>query len=43
LTVRDLPPLRDVDTAADAAQVAAAAPHGQFAATLARLTGAASR
>ena len=43
LTVRDLPPLRDVDTAADATQVAAAAPHGQFAATLARLTGAASR
>lgn len=43
LTVRDLPPLRDVDTAADAAQVAAAAPHGRFASTLARLTGAASR
>ncbi|MFI5634636.1 DUF2064 domain-containing protein [Streptomyces sp. NPDC051664] len=43
LTVRDLPPLRDVDTAADAAHVAAAAPHGRFASTLARLTGAASR
>ncbi|MET8324852.1 DUF2064 domain-containing protein [Streptomyces sp. NPDC005181] len=43
LTVRDLPPLRDVDTAADAVHVAAAAPHGQFAATLARLTGAAAR
>ncbi|MFF0287550.1 DUF2064 domain-containing protein [Streptomyces sp. NPDC005262] len=43
LTVRDLPPLRDVDTAADAAHVAAAAPHGLFASTLARLTGAACR
>ncbi|MET7545498.1 DUF2064 domain-containing protein [Streptomyces sp. NPDC005479] len=43
LTVRDLLPLRDVDTAADAAYVAAAAPHGQFASTLARLTGAATR
>ncbi|MGX1852428.1 TIGR04282 family arsenosugar biosynthesis glycosyltransferase [Streptomyces sp. NPDC055299] len=39
LRVRELPPLRDVDTAADAAQVAAAAPDGRFAATLARLTG----
>ncbi|WP_274560767.1 TIGR04282 family arsenosugar biosynthesis glycosyltransferase [Streptomyces spiramyceticus] len=38
LTVRDLPTLRDVDTAADAAYVAAAAPHGRFAATYARLT-----
>ncbi|MFF1835605.1 DUF2064 domain-containing protein [Streptomyces sp. NPDC058231] len=43
LTVRDLPALRDVDDAADAALVAAAAPDGQFAAALARLTGAASR
>ncbi|MEV7953043.1 DUF2064 domain-containing protein [Streptomyces sp. NPDC058316] len=43
LTVRDLPPLRDVDSAADAAHVAAAAPHGRFAATLARLTGAVTR
>ncbi|MET7857894.1 DUF2064 domain-containing protein [Streptomyces sp. NPDC005318] len=43
LTVRDLPALRDVDTVADAARVAAAAPHGQFAETLARLTGAATR
>ncbi|MFD3522607.1 DUF2064 domain-containing protein [Streptomyces sp. NPDC058653] len=38
LTVRDLPPLRDVDTAADAEYVAALAPHGRFAATLRRLT-----
>ncbi|MFC8074037.1 DUF2064 domain-containing protein [Streptomyces sp. NPDC057307] len=38
LTVRDLPPLRDVDSAADAEYVAALAPHGQFAATLRRLT-----
>ncbi|WP_433858781.1 TIGR04282 family arsenosugar biosynthesis glycosyltransferase [Streptomyces kronopolitis] len=38
LRVRELPPLRDVDTAADAVQVAAAAPDGRFAATLARLT-----
>ncbi|MCL6299183.1 TIGR04282 family arsenosugar biosynthesis glycosyltransferase [Streptomyces kronopolitis] len=38
LRVRELPPLRDVDTAADAAHVAAAAPDGRFAATLARLT-----
>jgi glycosyltransferase A (GT-A) superfamily protein (DUF2064 family) len=43
LTVRDLPRLRDVDTAADAAHVAAAAPHGEFAAVLARLTAAAAR
>ncbi|MFI2261104.1 DUF2064 domain-containing protein [Streptomyces tubercidicus] len=38
LRVRELPPLRDVDTADDAHQVAAAAPAGRFAATLARLT-----
>lgn len=43
LRVRELPPLRDVDTAADAAQVAAAAPDGRFAATLARLTGGTGR
>ncbi|MFD0225987.1 TIGR04282 family arsenosugar biosynthesis glycosyltransferase [Streptomyces hirsutus] len=36
LRVRDLPPLRDVDTAADAHAVAALAPHGRFAARLAR-------
>ncbi|MEU6199738.1 DUF2064 domain-containing protein [Streptomyces sp. NPDC047061] len=36
LRVRDLPRLRDVDTAADAAAVAALAPHGRFAALLAR-------
>lgn len=38
LTVRDLPRLRDVDSAADAEYVAALAPHGRFAATLRRLT-----
>ncbi|MGW2524649.1 TIGR04282 family arsenosugar biosynthesis glycosyltransferase, partial [Streptomyces sp. NPDC001617] len=38
LRVRDLPALRDVDTAADAAAVAALAPHGRFAARLARST-----
>lgn len=38
LTVRDLPPLRDVDTAGDAAYVAAAAPHGRFARTFTRLS-----
>lgn len=38
LLVRDLAPLRDVDTADDAARVAAAAPHSEFAATLTRLT-----
>ncbi|MFE7706625.1 DUF2064 domain-containing protein [Streptomyces sp. NPDC057486] len=43
LAVRDLPRLRDVDTAADAAHVAAAAPQGEFAAVLARLTTAAAR
>ncbi|MEU7412452.1 DUF2064 domain-containing protein [Streptomyces sp. NPDC042638] len=36
LRVRDLPRLRDVDTAADAAAVAALAPRGRFAARLAR-------
>ncbi|MFQ3560844.1 DUF2064 domain-containing protein [Streptomyces gramineus] len=35
LRVADLPRLRDVDTAADAAAVAALAPHGRFAARLA--------
>ncbi|MET4927621.1 DUF2064 domain-containing protein, partial [Streptomyces sp. PSRA5] len=43
LTVRDLPPLRDVDSAADAEYVAALAPHGRFAATLRRLTPVAAR
>ncbi|MDF3299152.1 TIGR04282 family arsenosugar biosynthesis glycosyltransferase [Streptomyces tropicalis] len=38
LRVRDLRRLRDVDTAADARAVAACAPHGHFAARLARLT-----
>ncbi|MDQ8703736.1 DUF2064 domain-containing protein [Streptomyces sp. LHD-70] len=37
LRVRDLPVLRDVDTAADATAVAASAPHGRFAAELSRL------
>ncbi|MBN0044631.1 DUF2064 domain-containing protein [Streptomyces actuosus] len=37
LRVRDLSPLRDVDTAADADAVAAEAPHGRFAAELARV------
>ncbi|MCM2578467.1 TIGR04282 family arsenosugar biosynthesis glycosyltransferase [Streptomyces meridianus] len=37
LAVRDLAPLRDIDTADDAAHVAAAAPHGRFAAALARI------
>ncbi|MDT0395266.1 TIGR04282 family arsenosugar biosynthesis glycosyltransferase [Streptomyces edwardsiae] len=40
LRVRELPPLRDVDTAYDAPLVAAAAPGGRFAARLARLTAA---
>ncbi|MEU2894570.1 TIGR04282 family arsenosugar biosynthesis glycosyltransferase [Streptomyces sp. NPDC001273] len=40
LRVRDLPLLRDVDTADDAAVVAATAPGGHFAAHLTRLTGA---
>ncbi|MFH8802299.1 DUF2064 domain-containing protein [Streptomyces sp. NPDC017936] len=43
LRVRDLPRLRDVDTAPDAAAVAALAPHGRFAARLARFTAAAGR
>ncbi|GAA2939294.1 MULTISPECIES: TIGR04282 family arsenosugar biosynthesis glycosyltransferase [Streptomyces] len=43
LTVRDLPSMRDVDTAEDAAHVAAAAPHGRFAATHTRLTRSAVR
>ncbi|WP_327267799.1 DUF2064 domain-containing protein [Streptomyces sp. NBC_01218] len=38
LLVRDLPPLRDVDSAADAHAVAALAPDGGFAARLSRLT-----
>ncbi|MEU1319048.1 TIGR04282 family arsenosugar biosynthesis glycosyltransferase [Streptomyces tibetensis] len=38
LRVRDLPPLRDVDTAPDAHAVAAMAPRGRFAARLARCT-----
>ncbi|MEV0910524.1 TIGR04282 family arsenosugar biosynthesis glycosyltransferase [Streptomyces hokutonensis] len=37
LRVRDLPPLRDVDTAYDAELVAAEAPEGRFAKELARL------
>ena len=37
LRVRDLPPLRDVDTASDAELVAAEAPEGRFAKELARL------
>ncbi|MFF5566176.1 DUF2064 domain-containing protein [Streptomyces sp. NPDC012623] len=37
LTVRNLPVLRDVDTADDALVVAAEAPHSRFAAALARL------
>ncbi|MFD6415328.1 DUF2064 domain-containing protein [Streptomyces sp. NPDC060194] len=40
LRVRDLPPLRDVDTPADAIEVAALAPGGRFAAEHARLTAA---
>lgn len=43
LRVRDLPVLRDVDTAADAAAVAAAAPDTRFARELARLAGAGPR
>lgn len=43
LRVRDLPRLRDVDTAADAEAVAAAAPHSRFAARLSRLTAVAGR
>ncbi|MEV4784344.1 DUF2064 domain-containing protein [Streptomyces tuirus] len=41
LRVRDLPTLRDVDTAADAGAVAALAPRGRFAARLARCSPAA--
>lgn len=41
LRVRDLPRLRDVDTADDAGKVAEAAPGSRFAATLARLATAA--
>ncbi|MFI9250986.1 DUF2064 domain-containing protein [Streptomyces sp. NPDC053069] len=40
LRVRELPRLRDVDTAADAHAVAVLAPHGRFAARLARCTSA---
>ncbi|MFL5995376.1 MAG: DUF2064 domain-containing protein [Streptomyces sp.] len=40
LRVRQLPPLRDVDTAHDAELVAEAAPGGRFAAELGRLAGA---
>jgi glycosyltransferase A (GT-A) superfamily protein (DUF2064 family) len=40
LRVRQLPPLRDVDTADDAKLVAKAAPDGRFAAELERLAGA---
>jgi glycosyltransferase A (GT-A) superfamily protein (DUF2064 family) len=43
LRVRDLPRLRDVDTAADAEAVAAMAPHSCFAAELARLRTAGHR
>ncbi|MFE0808477.1 DUF2064 domain-containing protein [Streptomyces sp. NPDC058848] len=43
LRVRDLPPLRDVDTADDARAVAALAPHGRFAARLAAGTPVADR
>ncbi|MFE7750519.1 DUF2064 domain-containing protein [Streptomyces sp. NPDC057428] len=43
LTVRDLPPLRDVDTAEDAAHVAAIAPHGRFAQAHTRLSRAVVR
>lgn len=43
LTVRDLPPLRDVDSAADAEYVASAAPDGHFAATLRLLTAVGAR
>lgn len=38
LRVRDLPTLRDVDTATDATAVAALAPHGHFAAHLSHCT-----
>ncbi|MGQ4513370.1 DUF2064 domain-containing protein [Streptomyces sp. DW26H14] len=42
LRVRDLPALRDVDTARDAELVAGGVPGSRFAATLARVTGAAT-
>lgn len=43
LRVRELPRLRDVDTAGDARAVAALAPHGRFAARLARCAAVAGR
>ncbi|MFF9090642.1 DUF2064 domain-containing protein [Streptomyces sp. NPDC014991] len=43
LRVRELPLLRDVDTAADARAVAALVPHGRFAAHLARYATGAGR
>lgn len=43
LSVHDLPPLTDVDTAADAETVAAAAPHSRFAAALSHIGKAALR
>ncbi|MDI3402240.1 TIGR04282 family arsenosugar biosynthesis glycosyltransferase [Streptomyces cavernicola] len=43
LRVRDLPCLRDVDTAADAVAVAARAPSGRFAAELSRVRGGVRR
>lgn len=43
LRVRDLPRLRDVDTAADARAVAACAPHSRFAARLSASTAVAGR
>ncbi|MFF8841323.1 DUF2064 domain-containing protein [Streptomyces sp. NPDC015127] len=43
LTVRELPPLRDVDTPDDARAVAALAPWSRFAAVLSALAGAGAR
>ncbi|WP_405605880.1 DUF2064 domain-containing protein [Streptomyces sp. NBC_01410] len=43
LAVRQLPVLRDVDTADDARLVAAQAPHGRFAAAMAALAGTGAR
>lgn len=43
LSVHDLPPMTDVDTAADAETVAAAAPHSRFAAALSHIGKAALR
>ncbi|MFD3441636.1 DUF2064 domain-containing protein [Streptomyces sp. NPDC058685] len=43
LTVRDLPRLRDVDTAGDARAVAAETPGSRFAAAVARLAGTTAR